>query len=88
MYAIVVYDVEAKRTTKFHKYLKKRLKWIQNSIFEGEISDSEFYKLNNTLKKMCKKDESVVIYTFFSSKYVNRYVLGNKEGKDPKENLI
>lgn len=83
MYIIVVYDVEAKRTQKFHKFLKKRLTWIQNSIFEGEISDSEFFKLKDTLKKMCKKEESVVIYTLFSSNYLDRIILGDKTDKEP-----
>jgi len=79
---MVVYDVEAKRTVKFHKFLKKRLTWIQNSIFEGELSDSEFFKVKSTIKKMCKKSESVVIYTLFSSKYIDRYIVGTKEGKE------
>lgn len=83
MYIIVVYDVEAKRTTKFHKFLKKRLTWIQNSIFEGEISDSDFFELKDQMRKMCKKDESIVIYTFFSKKYVERYVIGSKKDKEP-----
>lgn len=83
MYIIVVYDVEAKRTTKFHKFLKKRLTWIQNSIFEGEISDADFYELKDQMRKLCKKEESVVIYKFYSKKYVIRHVIGNKKDKEP-----
>lgn len=82
MYLIVVYDVEAKRTVKFHKFLKKRLSWTQNSIFEGEVTESEYYKLKDSLKKMCKKEESVVIYKFFSSNYVDRTILGDKKDKE------
>jgi len=82
MYIVVVYDVEAKRTVKFHKFLKKRLAWIQNSIFEGEISDSEFFKVKDQLKNMCKKTESVIVYTLFSSKYMDRYIIGNKVNKE------
>jgi len=83
MYVIIVYDVESRRTSKFHKFLKKRLTWIQNSVFEGEISDSEFVKVKDGLKKMCKKTDSTIIYTFFSSKYTNRILLGDKKDKEP-----
>ena len=51
MYVIVVYDVWDKKTNKIHKYLKKRLHWIQNSVFEGELSKSEFIRMKWELKK-------------------------------------
>jgi CRISPR-associated protein Cas2 len=57
MYVIVVYDVWDKKTNKIHKYLKKRLHWIQNSVFEGELSKSEFIKMKWELKKMIKQFE-------------------------------
>jgi CRISPR-associated protein Cas2 len=52
MYVIVVYDIWNKKTNKVHKYLKKRLHWIQNSVFEGEISESEFIRMKAELKKL------------------------------------
>ena len=82
MYIIIIYDVEAKKTTKFHKFLKKRLTWIQNSVFEGEISDAEFVKVKDTMKKFCKNEDSVIIYTFFSSKYLDRVIIGKKIDKE------
>lgn len=56
---------------------------MQNSVFEGEISDSEYFKLKDQMRKLCKKEESVVIYTLFSSKYVNKVIIGDKKGKEP-----
>lgn len=55
MYVIIVYDVWDKKTNKIHKYLKKRLHWIQNSVFEWEISKSEFIKLKKELWRLLKE---------------------------------
>ena len=71
MYIIVVYDVWDKKTNQIHKYLKKRLHWIQNSVFEGELSKSEFIRLKEELKKMIKKfkkenkdsENSIIIFS-------------------------
>ena len=39
MYVILVYDVDQKRTAKMLKLCRRYLSWIQNSVFEGEISE-------------------------------------------------
>jgi len=57
MYVIVVYDVWNKKTNKIHKYLKKRLHWIQNSVFEWEISESEFIRMKTELKRLLNEIE-------------------------------
>ena len=38
MYVILVYDVGEKRVGKMLKLCRRYLNWIQNSVFEGEIS--------------------------------------------------
>ncbi len=37
----LTYDIEEKRVNKVRKILKKYLSWIQNSIFEGELSEGK-----------------------------------------------
>ncbi|HMX39907.1 MAG TPA: CRISPR-associated endonuclease Cas2, partial [Saprospiraceae bacterium] len=39
MYVIAVYDVGEKRVGKMLKLCRRYLNWIQNSVFEGELSD-------------------------------------------------
>jgi len=71
MYVIIVYDVWDKKVNKIHKYLKKRLHWIQNSVFEWELSKSEFIRLKKELVKMLKEwkkenpdwDSSIIIFS-------------------------
>ena len=42
MYVIIVYDIKAERVNKVKSFLRQYLFWIQNSVFEGEASESEF----------------------------------------------
>ena len=45
MYVIMVYDVGQKRVGKMCKLLRGYLNWIQNSVFEGEISVGKMAEL-------------------------------------------
>ncbi len=40
MFVILVYDFEQKRVAKALKIARKYLYWVQNSVFEGEITKS------------------------------------------------
>ena len=52
MYIIIVYDVGEKRVAKVCQFLRQYLNWIQNSVFEGELTKAEFY----IIKKRDRKD--------------------------------
>ena len=45
MYVILVYDVDQKRTSKMLKLCRRYLSWIQNSVFEGQISEVQLKQL-------------------------------------------
>ena len=69
MYVIIVYDVSTKRVTKVCNLLRQYLTWIQNSVFEGELTESQFLDVKTKLKKAIKQTEdSIIIFT-------NRYKL-------------
>jgi CRISPR-associated protein Cas2 len=38
MYVIIVYDVQVERIDDLRKYLRRYLDWVQNSVFEGELT--------------------------------------------------
>ncbi len=81
MFVIMVYDIGVKRVQKVLKISRKYLYWVQNSVFEGEISDANFTKLKAELKK--KTDESydsILFYTFRTTKYSARENIGIVEG--------
>ncbi|MEO0239102.1 MAG: CRISPR-associated endonuclease Cas2 [candidate division WOR-3 bacterium] len=83
MNVILVYDVNVKRVAKVLKTCRKYLYWVQNSVFEGEISPAKLEKLKMELSKIIEPEEdSVIIYTFRSSWYTNREIIGLKKGGD------
>jgi len=45
MYVIVVYDVCEKRVGRMLKLCRRYLNWIQNSVFEGEITPIKLKEL-------------------------------------------
>ncbi len=87
MYFLVVYDIEVKRVGKVHKFLKKYMHWIQNSVFEGELTPAKLEKLKSGLKKIIKKDkDSVIIFDLGNSRYRTKQVIGVE--KSPIERFI
>jgi CRISPR-associated protein Cas2 len=76
-YVIVVYDVRADRTPKFLRYLRRYLTHVQNSVFEGELTEGTLEEVTTTLESMLEADESVMVYRMASEKYVDRFVFGD-----------
>lgn len=81
VYVVAVYDVQADRTRLFLNFLRRYLTHVQNSVFEGEISEGDLEKVNQQLKSMLEPGESVIVYRMSSESYVSRTVYG----EDPTE---
>ncbi|QSQ08316.1 CRISPR-associated endoribonuclease Cas2 [Koleobacter methoxysyntrophicus] len=87
MFVILVYDVNQKRVARVLKTARKYLYWVQNSVLEGEISDANFVKLKTEIsKKINKNEDSVIFYTFRTTRYSKREIIGIKKGGD--ENIL
>jgi len=81
MFVILVYDVGEKRVGKVLKTARKYLYWVQNSVLEGDINESSFKKLKMELGKLIDEDyDSIIFYTFRTTKYSNREIIGVKKG--------
>ncbi|HHW31442.1 MAG TPA: CRISPR-associated endonuclease Cas2 [Clostridiaceae bacterium] len=77
MFVILFYDFGEKRVGKALKICRKYLNWIQNSVFEGEITQANLKKLKYELTSiMNKKEDSLIIYDFANMRYSNREVIG------------
>lgn len=77
MFAILVYDFGEKRVAKALKICRKYLTWVQNSVFEGEISGADLKKLKMELQsKMDAQEDSIILYTFNSTRYSNKEIVG------------
>ena len=87
MYVIIVYDVEQKRVTKVMKFLRRYLMWVQNSVFEGEVTAAKFKEIQMGLKKLIKKDkDSVLFYKLSQQRDMQRVVMGLD--KNPTDTMI
>lgn len=81
MFVITVYDVGEKRVGKVLKICRKYLYWVQNSVLEGDINESSFKKLKLELNAIIDEDyDSVIFYTFRTTKYSERQSMGIKKG--------
>lgn len=80
LFVVVVYDVDKKRDYKILTFLRTHLNWIQNSVFEGELTEAEYREVKNRLSEISKEEDSIVIYRLGSSKYVEKDEVGVKKG--------
>ncbi len=80
MYVILVYDVEQKRVAKALKTCRGYLHWVQNSVFEGEITEGKLKELLKKLKiALNKKKDSVLLYKFEQEKAFEREIIGQEK---------
>lgn len=81
-YYIAVYDIGEKRVTRMLKLFRRYLTWVQNSVFEGELRDSQIKRLETEAKALMNEDEDCVIfYRLESEKLVQRSTLGTESGE-------
>lgn len=77
MFVIIVYDIKVERVNKIKSYLRENLYWVQNSVFEGELTNSEYKKITQKLKEIINEEEdSIIIYKFQMEEMMERNVLG------------
>ncbi len=87
MYVVLVYDVNRKRVAKVCDFLRIHLNWVQNSVFEGTITESGFEKVKIGLRGIIEEDEdSILIYRMADKKFVDREIIGIE--KMPIDNII
>lgn len=65
MYVVVTYDIpEDKRRTKIHKILKSYGQWMQLSVFECNLTDTQYANLRSRLSKMIKPEQDSIRFYF------------------------
>ena len=80
MYVIVVYDVGEKRVGKMLKLCRQYLCWIQNSVFEGELSEVKLKELNLKMKGIIEPSEdSVILFKNKMGYNMNKQILGREK---------
>ena len=79
MYVILVYDMGEKRVSKMLKHCRKYLNWIQNSVFEGEITDVKFKEMILGAKQiMDEETDSLIMFKSRNQKWLDKQVVGKE----------
>lgn len=79
MYVILVYDVGEKRVGKMLRLCRKYLNWIQNSVFEGELSDVKLKELKLSVQEIMNLEEdSLIIFTHRQESWMNKQIIGKE----------
>jgi len=77
LYVIIAYDVNVQRVNRVKKFLRMYLNWVQNSVFEGEITESDLKEIKIGLERIINENEDmIVIYRFRSADAMKREVIG------------
>lgn len=87
MYVLLVYDISlddngARVLRNVFKIAKKYLHHVQNSVFEGEITEAQIYALKAEIKKWVRSDaDSVLLFKSREKKWLDKEFWGKEEDK-------
>ena len=82
MYIILVYDIGERRVAKMLKLCRRYLNWIQNSVFEGEITEVKLKELKAEASKIIDKSEdSLIIFQSREEKWLKKEVIGKEKNE-------
>lgn len=77
MYYIVTYDIAEERVNKVRKILRKYFNWVQNSVFEGDISESKLEACILELEDVIDSEvDSIYFYKIENRGKLEKKVLG------------
>ncbi len=77
MYIIAVYDVSEGRVVKMLKLCRRYLNWIQNSVFEGEITELKLQELIHEARQiMDESNDSFIIFSSRNARWLDKQVIG------------
>ncbi len=78
MYVILMYDMGEKRVGKMLKLCRQYLNWIQNSVFEGEITDVKLKELISKAEFIMNEEEhdNLIVFKSREQKWLEKEVVG------------
>ena len=79
MYIIAMYDVGEKRVGKMLKLFRRYLNWIQNSVFEGEITEVKLLELKHQAMLIIDEEtDSLIIFKTRQEKWLDKEIVGHE----------
>ncbi len=87
MYVILVYDISleppgARIWRKVFGISKRYLNHVQNSVFEGEMTQSQIKEMQIEIQRYIRKDlDSVILFKSRNERWLEKEMWGNEEDK-------
>ncbi len=78
MYVILVYDMGEKRVGKMLKLCRRYLNWIQNSVFEGEITEARLRSLKSEANMIMEDHDSLILFKSRDQRWLDKEVIGEE----------
>ncbi len=76
-YLIVTYDIGEERVNKVRKILKKYFMWVQNSVFEGDITEGRLQRCKHELiEAIDDEKDSIYFYSLENRLNYRKTVMG------------
>ncbi len=85
MYIILVYDIMMdekgkKILPKVYKLCKQYLSHIQNSVFEGELTEAQILTLERELKQLIRRNiDSLIVFKARNEKWLEKEFWGKED---------
>lgn len=87
MYVILVYDISEKRVAKMLKLCRQYLNWIQNSVFEGEITEVRLKELLHRAQGIMKLEyDSIIVFKSRNERWLEKQIVGKE--KSPLDTFL
>jgi len=77
MYVIIVYDVQVERIDDLRKYLRRYLEWMQDSVFEGELTPAQLEGVKVGIShRINKEKDHLLIYQVRDRQLLKKHAIG------------
>ena len=87
MHIILMYDISGKGVVKMLKLCRQYLNWIQNSVFEGEITEKQLADLLAQANKIINHEkDSLIIFKIRDEKWLYKQIVG--KNIDTMDNIL
>ena len=70
---------DQKRTAKMLKLCRRYLSWIQNSVFEGEISEVQLKQLTSEARNLMDEKDSLIFFKSRDEKWLEKEIIGDEK---------
>lgn len=80
MYVIIVYDIGIERIDPVRHVLKQYLTWVQNSSFEGNITEGQLEELRLKISSLIEHNkDSVIVYSINNTSWLKKLIWGREK---------